>query len=135
MMKVRINEREDKLEVALVFSDSRLVDLEFALLTVAQERRWELKRTDISRDHVHYQVSDGGTFLASIHFTHGLEPPTRVLIENRPTEADAYGPAHKKSTAAFAEAFLQECAARVLASDKAVAAAIQELERHAKAIA
>ena len=134
MMTARVIRRNDSLEISLAFSDSRLVDIEFALLSVLQEKRWDYVRTDVNLDHARYKLESNGVFLASIHITHGLEPPTRVLIANRPPDG---GPAatYMRSTASLGEALLKECALRGLATERAVASALAEIEKHANAVA
>jgi len=106
------------------------VDLELALHLVAKENKWSLARSDLSLDHVRYRVDSRGAFLATIHFTHGLEPPTRAIIENKPSDAEEYWPVARRSAISVTKALLEECADRGLVSDAANARAINELERY-----
>jgi len=129
-MKMAVHERGERLEVSLQFPDSRFVDLELALHLVAKENNWSLARFDLSLDHVRYRVDSQGAFLATIHFTHGLEPPTRAIIENKPSDTEEYWPVARRSVISVTKALLEECAARGLVSDARKARAIGELERH-----
>jgi hypothetical protein len=129
-MKMTVHEKDERLEVSLHFPDSRFVDLELALHIIAKENRWNLQRLDLSLDHVQYRVDASGTFIATIHFTHGLEPPTKAIIENKSPDEVNYRAAAKSSVIWVAKALLEECAARGLVSQSQKGKAIAELSEH-----
>lgn len=129
-MRIKVLDKEDRLEVSLYFPDSRLVDLEIALRRTGAENRWSFVENDKRLDHVEYEISAGSAFQATVHFTHGLEPPTRAVFENRRSDSTGYSASHKRSVIRAVKEFLLECAARALVSDAQKDRAIVELNRH-----
>ncbi|MFQ5873844.1 MAG: hypothetical protein ACE5JL_08585 [Dehalococcoidia bacterium] len=129
MKRMRIVDRRDRLEVNFKFPDCRLVDLEITLHHVARENRWSLSR-DGGIGEAIYRVSLTETFMATARFTHGLEPPTWAIFENKPPDQQNYWRAAKRSTLQVAKAFLKECADRGLITDRARDEALKELDQH-----
>ena len=130
-MKMTITDREDRLDVSFVFPDSRVVDLDTALRQ-ASNKRWTFTPVSKGIDHLEYVVRDRGSFLTSVRFTHGLEPPTRVLFENKLPETGQYGRAHKRTVLGVVKDFLEECGNRGLVSRPQLDKAIAEINRHDK---
>ena len=128
-MRMTVNDKGDRLDVNLFFPDSRVVDLEIALRLVGRANRWEIERADPSIDHTQFRIDSGGVFLATVHVTHGLEPPTRALIENRPQQQEDYQRAARGSTLAVAQALIEECAARGMVSPAKKDVSVAQLER------
>lgn len=131
-MKLAVNEREDRLTVNVLFPDSRVVDLDVALHEAAGSAGWTLLRLSQGIDHLEYAISDRSAFLAGVRFTHGLEPPTRVLFENRDPASHRFQQDGKRPLIAVVKAFLEECANRGLVSPAREANALAELNRHDK---
>jgi hypothetical protein len=130
-MKMTIRERAERFEVSFYFPDSRLVDLEFALRLAGRPNGWLFVETEKRLNHIEYKVTDSNSsFLATVQFTHGFEPPTRAVFENRPPETRRYGPAYKRSVIWVVKEFLEECAGRALLSDAQKDKAVVELNRH-----
>jgi hypothetical protein len=131
-MKMTVNDKGDRLDVSLFFPDSRLVDLEIALRLAGRPHQWQFTQADKSLDHVEYQVNSSSSFLAAVHFTHGLEPPTRALFENKSPETGQYLKGRRGSVIFVTKEFLSECADRGLVSHMQKDKALLELNRHDK---
>ncbi len=129
-MKVNINDQKERLEVILSFPDSRLIDLEMALYLAANPRGWKLERTDENIEHTFYRITSDHTFLATLHITHGLEPPTKAIFENKPPGESSYWPASRQSLLTVVEVFLEECAARGLVSRPKKEITVTQLTKH-----
>ena len=130
-MKLTVSDKDDRLDVTLLFPDSRVIDLDTAL-RLAGEKRWTFQTISKGIDHLDYKLTDRGTLLAGVRITHGLEPPTRVLFENRQPETGQYLKAHKRAVLAVVRDFLEECFNRGLVSRSGKENAIAELKRHDK---
>ena len=128
-MRINVTDKDDRLEITLFFPDSRLTDLESAL-RLASDRRWTFHTISKGIDHLEYKLTDKDAFLTEVRFTHGLEPPTRVLFENRQPETGRHQPAHKRTVIAVTKEFLEECANRGLVSQVKKDLSVKQLERH-----
>lgn len=126
-MKMKVTEREPRLEVNLVFDDSRVLDLDIALHFACEENSWQLESKVWTHEQTVYDVVDRGTFLARVSFSHGMEPPTRATFDNRPSDEENFRAAAKQSTREVVQAFLIEGANRLLITDKAKEKALREL--------
>ena len=132
-MRMTVSDRDDRLDVSFVFPDSRVFDLDSALRQ-AGDKRWTFTPGSKGIDHLEFLLRDGQnrTFLASVRFTHGLEPPTRVLFDNKLPETGQYVRTHKLTVLGVVRDFLEECANRGLVSRPQRDKAIAELNRHDK---
>ena len=128
-MRMTINDKDDRLDVTLFFPDSRLTDLDSAL-RLASGKRWTFHSISKGIDHIEYKLTDRETFLAEVRFTHGLEPPTRVLFENKQPETGQYMKSHKRMLLAVVTDFLEECANRGLVPQAKKDVSIRQLTRH-----
>jgi len=128
-LRITVTDKGDRLEVALLFPDSRLTDLDSAL-RLASARRWTFHSISKGIDHLEYKLADRDDFLAEVRFTHGLEPPTRVLFENRQPETGQYLPANKRIVLAMVADCLEECANRGLVSQAKKDVSVRQLRQH-----
>lgn len=133
-MRLTVNDKGSRLEVTLIFPDSRLVDLEISLHFTCETNRWELAREDRSFELVRYRISAAGSFLATANVTHGLEPPTRITFDNKPPESQEFWPVARRSVISVTREFLEECAARGLVSLPRKNNAIAQLIKHDREI-
>jgi hypothetical protein len=126
-MKMNVIEKGERLEVNLLFSDGRAIDLEISLHLACRERGWQLTKVESTFQHDVYHVEANESYLTTLHFTSGWEPPTRAMFENKPNGADEYWESAKGTTLEVAREFLKESAHRFLLTSRALDKALMEL--------
>src|SRR5438552_3358154 len=115
-MRRKFYDKGELLEIIFAFPDVRVIDLEIPLHLIAKQNRWEPREEVRSIDERVYRISDRGSFLTTVRFTHGLEPPTWAYFENKQPGQDTFVKSARASTIWVAKEFLEECAHRGLIS-------------------
>jgi hypothetical protein len=127
MMKMSLLEKDKRLEINLLFTDGRAVDLEISLHFAAREHEWRIEKVESTFEHDVYHIEENERYLTTLHFTRGWEPPTRAMFENKPHGTEEYLETAKETTLEVAREFLKECAHRFLLSSRSLDKALGEL--------